>query len=138
MARRKVAARPTGRPVIPIAIEVDGEHVLVTQDGRVRDSHKVVYSEYDIGRMKAGYVCLKCHEDLDTAFPDVCPICGFEMADKQSERFALEYQGTTWVGPTTTEEEELAIMQEMRARRAAQGRPTIEVVKPQIIVPRGF
>ena len=137
---RKVTARPTGRPVIPRNIDVDPNHVLVRSDGEVRDSLNVSYDAFDIGRMREGYVCIACKEDLDTPFPDECPVCHFPMRERQPERFAKEDEGTVWVGPTTTIEEELEVMNFLRERnrREFELRERITIPKPQIIVPRGF
>lgn len=137
---RKVTARPTGRPVIPRNIDVDPNHVLVRSDGEVRDALNVSYDAFDIGRMREGYVCIACKEDLDTPFPDECPVCHFPMRERQPERFAKEYEGTVWVGPTTTIEEELEVMNFLRERnrREFELRERITIPKPQIIVPRGF
>ena len=62
------------------------------------------------------------------------------MRDEQARLFAERFQeGTEWVGPKTTLDEERAIMNEMRAR-ATRERDTndILVAKPQIIIPRGI
>lgn len=125
-------AKPTGRPVIPRAIEPDPEHVVIRRGGDMEatDSAIIVLEEYDADRMRAGYICLQCMEDLDTAFPDECPICRYPMATRQAERFAKEFQGNMRVGPSTTLDEEREIMQELR-RRGQQ-----EIKTPQIIVPR--
>lgn len=137
---RKVTARPTGRPVIPRNVDVDPNHVLVQSDGTVRDALAVAYDAHDIGRMREGYVCIACKEDLDTPFPDECPVCGFAMRREQAPRFAREYEGTTWVGPSTTLEEEQEIMDFLRERnrREFEIRERIVIPRPQIIVPRGF
>ena len=139
MSRKKVTARPTGRPVKLEILESNGD-MLVFNAGRPdREAATVGFSEEDIGRMKAGYVCVQCFEDLDTAFPDECPICKFPMRDGQAKAFAEKFQGTQWVGPRTTLDEERAIMNEMRERaiRERMGHDIL-VAKPQIIIPRGI
>src|SRR5574337_160544 len=137
MSRKPVLARPTGRPVKLEIIESQGD-VLVFNDGRPpRAAARVGFSVEDTGRMRAGYICAKCFEDLDTAFPDECPVCHFPMRDEQPRLFAERFQGTEWVGPSTTLDEERAIMNEMRERAARERTGhDILVAKPQIIVPR--
>ena len=140
MSRKRVTARPTGRKVSLQILEADGD-VLYFSDGREpRSAARVGFSEEDVGRMRSGYVCAQCFEDLDTPYPDECPVCKFAMRDDQARLFAERFQaGTEWVGPKTTLDEERAIMNEMRAR-AARERDTndILVAKPQIIIPRGI
>ena len=53
------------------------------------------------------------------------------------EKVAKEFVGTVKVGPSTTLDDERAIMNEMRERRRIETHG-IDVFKPQIIVPRGF
>ena len=135
--KRKVVARPTGRRVEIQAVEPRGD-VIVYEDGRIREDTPIGVSEETLGRMKAGYICAHCYEDLDTPFPDRCPVCGFEMARKQAEYIANRYIGTTWVGPTTSIEDEKALMMEMRERALRNRNDDILIAKPQIIVPKGF
>lgn len=92
-----------------------------------------MYNEYDVGRMRAGYICLQCKEDLDTAFPDECPVCHYKMAARQAEDFAKEFQGTTHIGPSTTLAEEREIMNFLREEEASKQNV---IWKPQILVPR--
>ena len=135
MARAKVVARPTGRPVIPVHIEHDTAHVLVRSDGSVRHAVEIGFTDEQVGRMKAGYICAKCYEDLDTAFPDECPVCHFPMAERQAELFAKRFEGTKWVGPTTSLDEEYEIMHFLREKEL---RDRQQVWTPSITVPRSL
>jgi len=131
-------ARPTGRPVIPVSVELSEDELIFFEDGRPpRSPVLMTFSEYDVGRMQAGYICLRCYEDLDTPFPDVCPIpeCGYHMARDQAEAFAKEFKGTVHVGPSTSLAEERAIMNELREREA---RDAGVIWKPTILVPKGL
>jgi hypothetical protein len=115
--------------------------VLVFNDGRPpRPAGRVGLEDADdFGRMRAGYICARCFEDLDTPFPDECPVCKFPMRERQSQLIAERYQGTDWVGPSTSLDEERAIMNEMRERAARErAGHDILVAKPQIIIPRGI
>ena len=139
MARKPVVARPTGRPVRLTMIEDEG-HVIYYEDGRPpQDSWEAALSDKnDFGRMRDGYICARCFEDLDTAFPDECPVCHFPMRDDQARFIAERFVGERWVGPTTTLEEEAAIMLEMREKkiRDETRNSDILIAKPQIIIPR--
>lgn len=140
MSRKRVVARPTGRPVNLQLLEPAGD-ILLFSDGRPpRAAARVgLEDEDDFGRMRAGYICARCFEDLDTAFPDECPVCHFPMAEQQARLIAERYQGTEWVGPSTSLEDERAIMIEMRERAARErAGHDILVAKPQIIIPRGI
>lgn len=128
-------ARPTGRPVIARAVDNDEQHVIIRPDGQEVAAALMAFEEHDMGRMRAGYICVNCYEDLDTAFPDHCPVCRFPMAARQAERLAKEFVGTTRVGPSTTLDEEREIMNEMRARRRAEEQG---IWTPSITVPRGI
>lgn len=140
-AKRAVrTAKSTGRFVRLTITDEPGE-TLIYDDGRPPQIAATVALEdpEDMERMRAGYVCAQCFEDLDTAFPDHCPVCGFAMRDEQAAFIAKRFVGDVWVGPSTTLEDEQAIMLEMRERayREARGND-IAIAKPQIILPRGI
>ena len=131
-------AKPTGRPVIPVAVDESTDELVFFEDGRPpRSPVRVTLNEFDMGRLRAGYICLQCKEDLDVAFPDESPICPYAMAERQPEDFALQFKGTIHVGPSTSLEEEREIMQYLRAKEARERelRHGIDIVKPQIVVP---
>jgi hypothetical protein len=124
--------------VIPVGIEESTDELVFFEDGRPpRSPVHVMLSEFDMGRLRAGYICLQCKEDLDTAFPDECPVCHYRMAARQAEDFATQFKGTTHVGPSTTIEEEKEIMVYLRQKEAREKelRYGLDIVKPQIIVP---
>lgn len=127
MADRKAPAKI-------VAVEEDPEHVVVTSTGEVRRAPMVYLDEESVGRIRAGYVCAKCFEAQDEAFPERCYLCKFPMRDKQPEYVAKNYQGTVRVGSSTSIEDEMAFMdewQEIEARKKAR-----MPHKPSIWVPR--
>lgn len=124
---------------MPIEFEPDPNHVLVQADGTLREHFNQIYSEHDIGRIKTGYCCVNCGEsqvDHGAPFPEKCWVCGYLMRERQLQRFAMEFVGTVRVGPSTSLEEELAMMEELHERQ--------ELAKSglkrtgSILVPRGF
>lgn len=129
----KVVARPTGRPVIPLDVSYEGD-VLIRADGEVREAPELTFRPEDVERMKAGYICARCYEELDAPFPDECPVCEFPMREKQMQFFNERFQGDVWVGPRSSIEDELAAMNEIRERRERVRRAL--PAKPSIIVPR--
>ena len=70
--------------------------------------------------MQAGYICAVCITELDMAFPEHCPVCNFQMREKQTEHIATAYTGNVKTGPSTSLEDEKLIMQEMREREARE------------------
>lgn len=126
-------------PAIPVEIEDDTENVLVRADGEIRRHVLLIFEEEDVERIRTGYCCLNCGEsqvDHGAPFPEKCYLCGFEMRDKQRERFAKEFQGNVRVGPSTSNEDELAIAEEMLERqRYAEMGFDVKTRKPQIWVP---
>lgn len=120
------------KPVIPLHVDSDDDHVVVHRDGTIRDAVNIVLSPEDVGRIRAGYVCAMCLETQDTPFPKECWVCKFPMADQQSEYVSKAYKGNTRMGPSSSLEDEFALMEELefRQRRGA------EVSVPQILVPK--
>lgn len=104
-------------------MEPDPEHVLVSADGSMRDHFNLTYTEEDKERIRLGYCCINCGESQvghDAPFPEACWVCGFQMKDKQAQRFAMEFRGSVRIGPSTSLEEELALMEELAERQDLQ------------------
>lgn len=114
----------------------DGEAVIVDHKGRLRATPRLVISEEDIGRIRAGYVCIRCYEPQSRPFPQVCETewCRFPMSDKQLEYFEHQYDGHITLGPSTSDEEEIELLREQYARNKRES----EISAPQIWVPRGI
>jgi hypothetical protein len=140
MARRRKRneATPTGRPVIATATDVDVDAFTVMPDGRRMERHVFALTEEQVGRIKAGYTCVKCLEDYASPFPDACSVCGFPMREQQAAEFAKDFRGNIRFGPSTTLEEEYAIAEEMIQREAYEKATRLGLIlpKPSIIVPR--
>lgn len=126
--------RDARKPVIPLAVEQDEGHVLLKRNGETRSAYNLTLDPEDVGRMKAGYVCARCLEAQDEAFPKECGVCRFPMEDHQMEFLAKAYQGNKRVGPSTSMEDELAAVQELEDRQ----KRSQSVSAPQIIVPRSW
>lgn len=126
--------RDARKPVIPLAVEQDEGHVLLKRNGETRAAYNLTLDPEDVGRMKAGYVCARCLEAQDEAFPKECGVCRFPMEDHQVEFLAKAYQGNKRVGPSTSMEDELAAVQELEDRQ----KRSQSVSAPQIIVPRSW
>ena len=103
------------RPAIPVAVEGD----------------EAIYTEYDWGRIKAGYCCFDCGEAHEEALPKACAACGFPMREEQAKRIALEFEGFTRIGPARSLEELRAEDEEAKARaRYRREKPTSSIWLP--------
>jgi hypothetical protein len=95
----------------------DGERgrVTLTQDGRQVDEAKITLSEEGIEKLKQGYLCGRCLEDLTPlgAFPEQCPTCGFHVKTLQAEQLQRDYVGQEVLGPGVSLSDELARMGEI-------------------------
>lgn len=120
-------------PVKIVGVELDPNHIIVTSHGEMRQAPMIYLTEEDMGRINAGYVCAKCFEVQGIPFPKECSVCKFPMSDQQAEFVAKSYEGTVRLGPSTTYEEENAIMNEW-AEKEAFKRDRMPH-KPQIWVP---
>lgn len=69
-------------------------------DGRVQGAVRLTLSEDTVERMRLGYMCVKCLEPFEHAWPERCNVCGAPIRDKQAEYFAKQYGGATKLGPT--------------------------------------
>lgn len=63
-------------------------------DRWVRDVD-VTISEEDLERIRQGYMCLKCFQRFEHAFPEVCtfPLCDFRVRERQIEELGRIYAG---------------------------------------------
>lgn len=103
-------------PVVPIAIEPVAGEGLWLPDGRVHGQVQMTLKAEDIERMRNGHVCAKCLQPLETAWPERCPVCGAPIRRDQAEYFAREFGGEVHLGPTTTLEQELGMLEEHRRK----------------------
>ncbi len=104
-------------PVIILEVENNPDAILHTAFGPRQDT-MVYLSERDVDRIRAGYACMNCLTGLrHDPNPESCPICGFAVKDEQSGRFAREHIGEVHLGPSVSDEDELAEMQEMEDRQ---------------------
>lgn len=81
------------QPAGVIAIEEQEHEGIWLPDGRVQGNVRLVVDGETIERMRLGYMCVKCLEPFEVAWPERCPICGAPIRDKQAEFFAEEFGG---------------------------------------------
>lgn len=127
------------RPAIPVAVEVDTDRYLIhSRTGERITQYEHVYTEYDAGRIRAGYCCINCGEaqvtdgGLPEAFPEHCWVCAYPMRDEQPKKFAEEFGGYTTLGSAKSRAEMLAedLVEKEKARRKHQ-KPTSSIWVPR-------
>src|SRR5262245_60331331 len=110
------------RPVVPIEIHEHETEGIMLPDGRVLRQPVFVLSAEDMERLRTGYVCAKCFEPFERAWPERCPVCGAPIRTKQAEYFAREFGGEARIGPSTSLDDELASLPERVAKEKEANR----------------
>lgn len=133
MARQKTIGRPTGRPIVPDYTDTDVGSFQVMPDGRRMERTLFGLTEEQVGRIRAGYVCLQCLEDHDVAFPDACVVCRYPMRERQTADFQQDYRGEIKFGPSTTIDDEYGIAEEMIQRDAYDKARKLGLILPKYL-----
>lgn len=109
---------PWAEPVIPIEVGQSQDQGIYLPDGRVQVAVEFVLRADDIERIRLGYVCAKCLEPHEQAWPERCVACGAPIREEQAEVFAREFGGEVPVGPATSLADELERLPEEVAKEA--------------------
>lgn len=80
--------------------EPDASEVWSFGDDRLFGGLDITYKPEDVLRMKAGYLCLRCHEPQLESFPLACDLCGYSMRELQIRDLAVEMTGNKHLGPS--------------------------------------
>jgi len=128
---RRNDATPTGEPIIPSHVDIDAESYTRLPDGRNVATPLFALTAEQVERVRQGFICIKCLEALDSAFPDLCPVCRFPMRLRQMEEFSKTFRGEKKFGPTTTIEEEYAIAEETIQREAYDKARELGLILPK-------
>lgn len=80
------------KPVKPMAVS-DAPTVITTALGRETQEIHTRFRPEDIGRMKAGYVCINCWEPHEQPYPDECSVCRYPMKARQAADFEQAFKG---------------------------------------------
>lgn len=111
----------TGYAEDKVAVDSNGNKVVVTN---------WILSDDEFAQVKDGRRCLKCMEPLDPAFPASCPLCQYEVRDRQTIDMLREHQGTEHFGPTPW-----SVIEEQDAAQAERDAPGWLRTKSGIVVP---
>jgi hypothetical protein len=125
------SATPTGEPIIAQYVDTDVESFTRLPDGRSMETPLFALSEDQVERIRQGYVCIKCLEAYDAAFPDQCMVCHFPMRLRQTEEFGKTFRGEQKFGPSTTIEEEYGIAEETIQREAYDKARKLGLILPK-------
>lgn len=128
---RRNEATPTGEPIIATAVDLDPESVTRMPDGRLVATPLFALTAEQVERVRQGFICIKCMEALDSAFPDQCPVCKFPMRQRQQEEFGKTFRGEIKFGPSTSIEEEYAIAEETIQREAYDKARSLGLILPK-------
>jgi hypothetical protein len=99
---------------------------------------RVVMQDEEVEQIRAGYECINCYEPLREAWPEHCPLCGFEIKKLQPELFGKIFKGHRPGARTGSDWDRIADDMEERAEQRAFRRKMEKtgVSVPSIIVPR--
>jgi hypothetical protein len=95
------------QPVVPLEVRTTESQGLVLPDGRIHREAALDLRADDVDRMRAGYVCAKCLEPFEQAWPERCHVCGAPIRTEQAAYFAREYGGEERLGSRVSLVEEL-------------------------------
>jgi hypothetical protein len=115
------------KPVTALAV-ADTVEYATADLGRATLDYRARFDEETINRFKLGYVCLECWEPHEVPFPERCSLCGYEMADRQSDDFARKFEGVERDPRAQLIEKELDALDDRHERR-------FHVTKAGIVVP---
>jgi len=101
---------------VPLAIDASEHEAIVTADGRVMRQPVLTLSVEDTDRLRSGYVCIKCFEPFEQAWPERCPVCGAPVRREQARYFAQEFGGAAALGSPVSLLDELAHLAERERR----------------------
>lgn len=107
------------KPLKIAAVEPDPVGTLTIGDRRYQNANVTLADPDDMRRLYQGYVCVQCQEPHEVPFPITCSLCGFPMRAEQARRLGIADKGEKWIGPRTTNDDELAMLEEESARRRA-------------------
>lgn len=105
------------KPVVPLDVDNSPDQGIWLPDGRVQGEALLTLKPEDIERMRAGYICAKCLEVFEHAWPERCHVCGAPIRTEQASYFAREFAPKlVQLGPKTSMADELAGLDERRRK----------------------
>jgi hypothetical protein len=127
-------------PVFRAVLRDDTHSVWRENDGRLQRNVISTMNEDTFRAIQAGFICLRCFEPHEEAFPNQCDLCGYPMSERQIMDVAMEFRGREHLGPGQPIAEYLdqqdRRMEEMeRAEAKASGRSPMRGLRQKILSP---
>lgn len=102
------------RPPVILGIEEDPSFVTDEEDGRVFGGVRITTDAETTERIRLGYICARCFQLHEEAYPEECSMCRFPMRRSQGEWFRRFYKGIEVVGSRVSLGDELERLKEER------------------------
>lgn len=67
--------------------------------GTLQQGYVKTYTREGFRQLQSGHQCLRCDELHPIAFPVLCDLCGYPMAERQVMDIAVEFEGMKHLGP---------------------------------------
>ena len=96
-------------PLPKFLVEDDTSGLWTPHRGRVQRGAKIILLPETLAAMKAGWICLRCMEPQEEAFPEICGsppemACDYPIRERQLRDIEQEYEGEQSVGPGPIEQ----------------------------------
>lgn len=124
-------------PVWRAVLVDDTESVWTDETGRLQRNVIEKVDVETLAALRAGVMCLRCHEPHPDPFPAFCdfPGCGYPMRERQIMDIAMEFRGNDFIGPSLGHTEWME-QQEERMERAEHARRKVDGHSPMVSLSR--
>lgn len=100
-----------------VASENPDAFMIEENTGRVMQDAVIHFTAEVLDAVKAGNICLRCHEPQPFSFPEMCDVCGYPMRERQIMDISMEFVGERHVGPAKPVKQYLEEMDERTEKR---------------------
>jgi hypothetical protein len=127
-------------PVWRAVLRDDTHSVWKENDGRLQRNVIESIDVETLRALRAGHICLRCHEPHPEAFPEMCDLCGYPMAERQIMDIAMEFRGHEHIGPGLPiadylEEQERRLERRERKEARRSGKSPMHGLRQKILSP---
>lgn len=127
-------------PVFRAVLRDDTHSVWKENDGRLQRNVVASIEVETFRALQAGFICLRCYEPQEDAFPELCPLCGYPMRERQILDVAMEFRGHDHVGPGLPiadylEQQERRLEARERKERKKGGKSPMTGLRQKILSP---
>lgn len=127
-------------PIWRAVLRDDTHSVWKEHDGRLQRNVIESIDVETLHALKAGFICLRCHEPQPDPFPDQCDLCGYPMQERQIMDIAMEFRGHEHIGPGLPiaeflDEQERRLEKRERRERRRNGHSPMTGLRQKILSP---